>query len=93
MHTGRRRSARRDFTYGEFGENFTVQGLANDRECIRDRYRIGAAGVAAIVGLYKRVKTAGGTMRVVGIGDRPLAIFRLLRFDKIFDLSGGVPAN
>jgi len=34
---------RRDFTFGQFGENFTVQGLADDRVCIGDRYRIGAA--------------------------------------------------
>jgi hypothetical protein len=33
---------RDDFTYGQFGENFTVDGLADDRVCIGDRYRIGA---------------------------------------------------
>jgi ferredoxin-NADP reductase/MOSC domain-containing protein YiiM len=34
---------RDDFTYGQFGENFTVDGLADDRVCIGDRYRIGEA--------------------------------------------------
>jgi ferredoxin-NADP reductase/MOSC domain-containing protein YiiM len=34
---------RDDFGYGQFGENFTVQGLADDRVCIGDRYRIGDA--------------------------------------------------
>src|SRR3954454_1095223 len=34
---------RTDFTYGQFGENFTVQGLADDEVCIGDRYRIGSA--------------------------------------------------
>ena len=34
---------RNDFTYGQFGENFTVQGLADDQVCIGDRYRIGGA--------------------------------------------------
>src|SRR5216117_2218684 len=34
---------RDDFTYGQFGENFTVQGLADDQVCIGDRYRIGEA--------------------------------------------------
>ena len=34
---------RDDFTYGQFGENFTVQGLADDQVCIGDRYRIGDA--------------------------------------------------
>src|SRR5918995_4727174 len=34
---------RSDFVYGQFGENFTVEGLADDEVCIGDRYRIGAA--------------------------------------------------
>jgi ferredoxin-NADP reductase/MOSC domain-containing protein YiiM/ferredoxin len=34
---------RDDFVYGQFGENFTVDGLADDEVCIGDRYRIGDA--------------------------------------------------
>ncbi len=34
---------RDDFRYGEFGENLTVDGLADDGVCIGDRYRIGEA--------------------------------------------------
>jgi MOSC domain-containing protein YiiM len=34
---------RDDFSYGQFGENFTVSGLADDQVCIGDRYRIGQA--------------------------------------------------
>jgi ferredoxin-NADP reductase/MOSC domain-containing protein YiiM/ferredoxin len=34
---------RNDLTYGHFGENFTVEGLADDEVCIGDRYRIGDA--------------------------------------------------
>ena len=34
---------RNDFTFGQFGENFTVDGLADDEVCIGDRYRIGDA--------------------------------------------------
>src|SRR6202161_2482337 len=34
---------RDDFTYGQFGENFTVEGLADDEVCVGDRYRIGSA--------------------------------------------------
>ena len=34
---------RDDFGYGQFGENFTVQGLADDQVCIGDRYQIGGA--------------------------------------------------
>jgi ferredoxin-NADP reductase/MOSC domain-containing protein YiiM len=35
--------ARDDFAYGQFGENFTVEGLGDDQVCIGDRYRIGGA--------------------------------------------------
>jgi ferredoxin-NADP reductase/MOSC domain-containing protein YiiM len=34
---------RDDFDYGQFGENFTVEGLGDDEVCIGDRYRIGEA--------------------------------------------------
>src|SRR3954447_25156333 len=34
---------RNDFTYGQFGENFTVDGLSDAEVCIGDRYRIGGA--------------------------------------------------
>jgi ferredoxin-NADP reductase/MOSC domain-containing protein YiiM len=37
------RLRRDDFEYGQFGENFTVQGLADDQVCIGNRYRIGEA--------------------------------------------------
>src|SRR3954470_1214849 len=38
-----RELGRDDFSYGQFGENFTVEGLPDDEVCIGDRYRIGAA--------------------------------------------------
>jgi ferredoxin-NADP reductase/MOSC domain-containing protein YiiM len=34
---------RTDFTYGQFGENFTIDGLSDAEVCIGDRYRIGSA--------------------------------------------------
>jgi ferredoxin-NADP reductase/MOSC domain-containing protein YiiM/ferredoxin len=34
---------RNDFTFGQFGENFTVEGLPDNEVCIGDRYRIGDA--------------------------------------------------
>src|SRR3974390_2881677 len=34
---------RNDFAYGQFGENFTVDGLPDREVCIGDRYRIGSA--------------------------------------------------
>jgi len=37
------RLRRSDFTHGQFGENFTVEGLPDDQVCIGDRYQIGSA--------------------------------------------------
>ena len=34
---------RNDFIYGQFGENFTIEGLADDAVCIGDRFQIGTA--------------------------------------------------
>jgi ferredoxin-NADP reductase/MOSC domain-containing protein YiiM/ferredoxin len=34
---------RSDFVYGQFGENFTIEGLADDVVCIGDRFQIGTA--------------------------------------------------
>src|SRR5262249_24750879 len=34
---------RNDFTYGQLGENFTVDGLSDTEVCIGDHYRIGGA--------------------------------------------------
>jgi ferredoxin-NADP reductase/MOSC domain-containing protein YiiM/ferredoxin len=35
-----RELGRNDFAYGQFGENFTVEGLADDEVCVGDRYQI-----------------------------------------------------
>ncbi len=42
-HYWERFLGRSDFTFGQFGENFTVEGLADNEVCIGDRYRIGGA--------------------------------------------------
>jgi len=34
---------RTDFVHGQFGENFTIEGLPDDAACIGDRYQIGNA--------------------------------------------------
>src|SRR3954466_11232647 len=34
---------RDDFVYGQFGENFTIDGLGDDEVCVGDRYQIGTA--------------------------------------------------
>lgn len=41
-----RELGRDDFSYGQFGENFTVEGMLEDEVCIGDIFRIGAATVA-----------------------------------------------
>jgi ferredoxin-NADP reductase/MOSC domain-containing protein YiiM len=38
-----RELGRGDFVNGQFGENFTVEGLPDDEVCVGDRYRIGGA--------------------------------------------------
>ena len=42
-HYWERFLGRREFAFGQFGENFTVDGLSDDEVCIGDRYRIGGA--------------------------------------------------
>ena len=42
-HYWERELARKDFVFGQFGENFTVEGLLDAEVCIGDRYRIGSA--------------------------------------------------
>ena len=38
-----RELGRSDLVHGQFGENFTIEGLGDDVVCIGDRYRIGSA--------------------------------------------------
>jgi anti-sigma B factor antagonist len=47
---------------------------------------IDSSGVAALVKLYKGVRNASGAMTISGARDQPLAIFKLLRMDKVFNL-------
>src|SRR5215475_8111173 len=42
-HYWERQLGRNDFTYGQFGENFTIDGFSDREVCIGDRYRIGQA--------------------------------------------------
>jgi anti-sigma B factor antagonist len=47
---------------------------------------IDSSGVAALVKLYKGVRSSGGAIAISGARDQPLAIFKLLRMDKVFNL-------
>jgi anti-sigma B factor antagonist len=53
---------------------------------LSDLRLIDSSGVGALVSLYKRVRASGGDVRFVGAHDQPLAIFKLLRLDVVFDL-------
>lgn len=44
---------------------------------------IDSSGVGCIVSLYKRTRQHGGKVNVAGLRDQPLAIFKLLRLDKV----------
>jgi len=44
---------------------------------------VDSSGVGALVSLYKRVRAQGGDVVVTGLRDQPLAIFRLLRLDRV----------
>jgi anti-sigma B factor antagonist len=47
---------------------------------------IDSSGVAALVKLYKGVRSNSGTITIAGARDQPLAIFKLLRMDKVFNI-------
>ncbi|MGN6105948.1 MAG: STAS domain-containing protein [Kofleriaceae bacterium] len=47
---------------------------------------IDSSGVAALVKLYKGIRSTGGAIAISGARDQPLAIFKLLRMDKVFNL-------
>lgn len=47
---------------------------------------IDSSGVAALVKLYKGVRSNSGIITIAGARDQPLAIFKLLRMDKVFNL-------
>ena len=57
---------------------------------------VDSSGVGALVSLYKRVRAQGGDVVVTGLRDQPLAIFRLLRLDRVMvgaELKTASPAS
>jgi anti-sigma B factor antagonist len=52
---------------------------------------IDSSGVGVLVSLFKRVRANGGDVRLVGLRDQPLAIFKLLRLDRVFPGQPGGP--
>src|SRR5262249_24676914 len=75
---------RTDFSVGQFGENFTVKGLADDEVCIGDRFRIGGAvfeGTQPRVTCYRRgIRTNEPRMPALLVAHRrPGFYFRVLQ--------------
>ena len=44
---------------------------------------VDSSGIGSLVSLYKRVRAQGGSVVIKGLRDQPLAIFRLLRLDRV----------
>ena len=62
--------------------------LVNDRRSpvaidMSALHSIDSSGVGAVVSLYKRVVAQGGRLSVRGLRGQPLAIFQLLRLDRV----------
>src|ERR1700741_1195232 len=78
------RLGRKDFAYGQFGEDFTVDGLSDQTVCIGDRYRIGGVlfgGAQPRVTCYRvgiRMNEPQMAALLVAQG-RPGFYFRVLR--------------
>jgi anti-sigma B factor antagonist len=53
---------------------------------------VDSSGVGALVSLYKRVRAQGGDVVVTGLRDQPLAIFKLLRLDRVMAGADLAPA-
>ena len=52
---------------------------------------IDSLGIRAIVSLHRQLERSGGQVRVIGIHDQPLALFRLLKLDAL--LADGRPSS
>ena len=50
---------------------------------LSDLRLVDSSGVGALVSLYKRVRARGGAVSVRGLKDQPLAIFRLLKLERV----------
>jgi len=48
--------------------------------------QLDSTGVGVIVSLYKRVTADGGLVKIINVQGQPLAMFRLLRLDRVFHI-------
>ncbi len=54
---------------------------------------VDSSGIGALVSLYKRVRAQGGEVIVKGLQDQPLAIFKLLRLDRVMSVAESGPSR
>jgi anti-sigma B factor antagonist len=52
--------------------------------------QIDSSGVGVIVSLFKRIRNAGGQVRLAAVTGQPRAVFKVLGFDKAFDVCESV---
>ena len=70
----------------------TLDVLTRDEGCmikvdLSELKLLDSSGVGFLVSLYKRARANGGTVSFVGVADQPLSMFKLLRLDRVFELS------
>ena len=70
----------------------TLDVLTRDEGCsikvdLSDLKLLDSSGVGFLVSLYKRARANGGSVSFVGVADQPLSMFKLLRLDRVFELS------
>jgi anti-sigma B factor antagonist len=76
----------------------TIESLVSERRTkvivdLSSLRLIDSSGVGALVSLYKRVKAQGGDVTIVGVRDQPLAIFKLLRLQRMLGTSSPVESG
>jgi anti-sigma B factor antagonist len=64
-------------------EKLLMQHVGRVEVDLSELRMLDSSGVGALVSLYKQVRARGGEVVVIGLRDQPLAIFRLLRLDRV----------
>jgi anti-sigma B factor antagonist len=44
---------------------------------------VDSTGIAGLISIYKRIRATGGSTVITGLRDQPLAIFKLLRLERV----------
>jgi len=52
-----------------------------------------SAGLHTLVGALKKVRAYDGTLRLIGVRDRVLKIFRITNLTKVFDIQPAMPTH